>query len=260
MLDLLIEHLPEGISPRQVEEVLDKNYHTTRSLLRKMEAAGEIRHVNSHYVAIPRNISRNHCNQRNQRNHCNQSIASALQPAGQIARCEEPCPPTIDYSDYASTSVLSHVSQTYSIPPPLAGVSLQPPPSAPEELLSQSGVMQDTRDQQDVDVINRHQGNQSMSSTTQAGDHVQQRSATCSDYADDSVTSNVSQTLGILLHWRQVLLGSPHRRREICSLREALQDAQDHQDITVISVINVINWNIHVHRRLAYDELTLAQR
>ncbi len=98
MLDLLSEHLPEGICPRQVEEVLDKKYHTTRSLLRKIEAAGEIRHVNSHYVAIPGNISRNQCNQCNQRN---QSIASALQPAGQIARCEAPCPSTIDYGDYA---------------------------------------------------------------------------------------------------------------------------------------------------------------
>jgi hypothetical protein len=64
------------------------------------------------------------------------------------------------------------------------------------------------------------------------------------DYANTCVLSHVSQTLGILLHLRQVLLDSPHRRREICSLREALQDAQDHQDITVISVINVINWNI----------------
>jgi hypothetical protein len=81
-----------------------------------------------------------------------------------------------------------------------------------------------------------------------------------SDYADntdDGVTSNLSQTLSILLHWRQALLGSSYRRREICSLKEALQDVQDHQDIVVIGVINR---NIYVHRRLAFDELTLANR
>jgi len=149
MLDLFIEHLLERISPRQVEEVLDKNYHTTRSLLRKMEAAGEIRHVNSHYVAIPGNMS---CNQRNQ------PKASVPQPAGQIARAEELWPSATDYSDYV-------------------------------------------------------------------------------DYANASVLSIVPQTFSTLLHWRQVLLGSPHQRREICSLREALQDAQDHQDIAVINVI-----------------------
>ncbi len=41
MLDLLSEHLSVGMSPRQMAEVLDKNYHTTRSLLLKMEALSE---------------------------------------------------------------------------------------------------------------------------------------------------------------------------------------------------------------------------
>jgi hypothetical protein len=44
--------------------------------------------------------------------------------------------------------------------------------------------MQDAQDHRDVDVIYRHQCNQSMSSTTQAGDHIQQRSTICSDYVD----------------------------------------------------------------------------
>ncbi len=47
ILDLLSEQFPEGMSPRQVAEALDKNYHTTRCLLRKMEVAGEIQHADS---------------------------------------------------------------------------------------------------------------------------------------------------------------------------------------------------------------------
>ena len=37
------------MSARQVAEALNKNYNTTRSLLRKMEATGEIRHVDNQY-------------------------------------------------------------------------------------------------------------------------------------------------------------------------------------------------------------------
>ena len=56
ILDLLSEQFPEGMTPRQVAEALDKNYHTTRCLLRKMEVAGEIQHTDSQYVAIPREM------------------------------------------------------------------------------------------------------------------------------------------------------------------------------------------------------------
>ena len=72
ILDLLSEQFPEGMTPRQVAEALDKNYHTTRCLLRKMEVAGEIQHTDSQYVAIPRDNAGNQsdyshqCNQRNQ--------------------------------------------------------------------------------------------------------------------------------------------------------------------------------------------------
>ena len=58
ILDLLSEQFPEGMSPRQVAEALDKNYHTTRCLLRKLEVAGEIQHADSQYVAIPDNAHR----------------------------------------------------------------------------------------------------------------------------------------------------------------------------------------------------------
>jgi len=51
ILDLLT-HTPAGMSPRQVAEALGKNYHTIRSLLRKMEEGCEIQHVNNLYFAI----------------------------------------------------------------------------------------------------------------------------------------------------------------------------------------------------------------
>jgi hypothetical protein len=128
ILDLLIERLPERLSPWQVAATFDKNYHTTRSLQCKIEAVGEIRRVNNHSVAIPRDISRN------QRNHCNLLVASELRPADQMAHSEESFPSTTDYVDYTDVSVSSNVFQTHSIPLLLAE-SLQFP-AAPEYLLS----------------------------------------------------------------------------------------------------------------------------
>jgi hypothetical protein len=50
---LLKEHLPNGMCPREIAGTLDKNYHTTRSLLRKMEEAGDITHWKKHYIVQP---------------------------------------------------------------------------------------------------------------------------------------------------------------------------------------------------------------
>ena len=52
ILDLLREQGPDGMSAREIAATLQKNYHTTRSLLRKMEDAGEVRHANGHYLAV----------------------------------------------------------------------------------------------------------------------------------------------------------------------------------------------------------------
>ena len=52
ILELLREQGPEGMSPREVAEALEKNYHTTRSLLRKMEDTGEVRRSAGRYVAL----------------------------------------------------------------------------------------------------------------------------------------------------------------------------------------------------------------
>jgi hypothetical protein len=51
ILDLLTEQCPDGMSAKQIAHALDKNYHTTRSLLHKMEDAGEIRHQGNFYYA-----------------------------------------------------------------------------------------------------------------------------------------------------------------------------------------------------------------
>ena len=52
ILDLLREQGPDGMSAREIAATLQKNYHTTRSLLRKMEDAGEVRHSDGHYLAV----------------------------------------------------------------------------------------------------------------------------------------------------------------------------------------------------------------
>jgi len=52
ILELLREQGSEGMSPREVAEVLEKNYHTTRSLLRKMEDTGQVRRSAGRYVAL----------------------------------------------------------------------------------------------------------------------------------------------------------------------------------------------------------------
>jgi hypothetical protein len=51
ILDLLREQGPDGMSAREIAEALLKNYHTTRSLLRKMEESGDVRRVDGHYRA-----------------------------------------------------------------------------------------------------------------------------------------------------------------------------------------------------------------
>ncbi len=245
ILDLLSEQFPEGMSPRQVAEALDKNYHTTRCLLRKLEAAGEIQHADSQYVAIP--VENSH-NQRNQCNQRNQSVPSALQRDDQLASGEEPCLPASDDTDYAGESVSANVSQTLSIPPPFGGCSLQFP-SALEDALSPKENMQDDRN---VGVINRHQRNQSMSATTQAREHVEQSSAN-SDYSDDtdyvdyadytdyadyvneSVSANGSLTHGIPPPLAGTSLQFISTPQDILSQSKDLQDAQDHREVAVIN-------------------------
>lgn len=52
ILDLLREQGHDGMSAREIAATLPKNYHTTRSLLRKMEDTGEVRHADGRYLAV----------------------------------------------------------------------------------------------------------------------------------------------------------------------------------------------------------------
>src|SRR5260370_16931302 len=79
---------------------------------------------------------------------------------------EELCPSATDYIDYADESISTHVSQTHSISSPLAGASLRNP-AASEDLPSERKDTQDAQDHREGTVINCHQLNQSMPSTTQ---------------------------------------------------------------------------------------------
>ena len=251
ILDLLNEQFPEGMTPRQVAEALDKNYHTTRCLLRKLEVAGLIQHADSQYVAIPVENSRNqsdYSHQRNQCNHRNQSVPSALQHDDQIARSEKLCLPTSDYADYVGKSVSANVSQMLSIPP-FGGCSLQFP-SASEDILPQREYMQEAQEHRDVGVINRNQCNQcnqSMSVTTQASDHVEQYPAPCSDYVDytdyanESVSADRTQThepdpppTGVSLRYLP-------EAKDLLTERGDIQGTPDHRVDYADGVINLIS-------------------
>ena len=188
ILDLLIEQLPEGMSARQVAEALGKNYYTTRSLLRKLEATGEISHINNHYVAIAGGNSHNHYH------HCNQhhqTEPSAQHTIGQIEHGEGSCLPSRDDSDYGDDSdgacekVLRNESRKQSNPP-FGGCSL-PFSARSDKAPPQSAVVPHVQDQRDDDVtsvISRHHRNHSPSTAPQMNNSL--KSTDDSDYGDDT--------------------------------------------------------------------------
>jgi hypothetical protein len=51
ILELLYEQ-PEGMSPPEIAQALEKNYHTTRSILRKMEETGEVTRLHGRYLVF----------------------------------------------------------------------------------------------------------------------------------------------------------------------------------------------------------------
>lgn len=124
MIDLLTEQLLEGMSPRQVAEPRDKNYHTTRLLPRKIEDAGEIQHTDNFYFAILNDIARN---QRNQHHHCNQYhqlVTATLLPqtVDRDKHVREHSSSSTDYSDdtdYADDRASSDMFDTHEpgLPP-----------------------------------------------------------------------------------------------------------------------------------------------
>jgi AAA domain len=53
IIELLREQGPDGMNPREIADALEKNYHTTRSILRKMEQTGEITRLHGRYFVLP---------------------------------------------------------------------------------------------------------------------------------------------------------------------------------------------------------------
>jgi len=168
IIDVLTEQLPSGMTPRQIAEALDKNYHTTRSLLRKMEDAGEIRHTNNQYFALSRDKV---CNQRNQ---CNQSVSSGrpLNAEGQLEDRQEQALTICDYVDYtdysddADDSPSPDMATSHKLAPSRVDTALQ---HAPLALLAKTeGVEQqeDHRAHAVISVINRNHSNTPVSQTT----------------------------------------------------------------------------------------------
>jgi DNA-binding transcriptional regulator YhcF (GntR family) len=102
ILDLLREQGPDGMSAREIAEALEKNYHTTRSLLRKMEDAGEIRRSDRQYLAVSADSRHSQWPPLSGNNHKEQH--EKQQPTNSAAIDD------VDYSDYADD--ISHDSFT----------------------------------------------------------------------------------------------------------------------------------------------------
>jgi AAA domain len=85
ILDLLCEQGPDGMKTREIAEALQKNYHTTRSLLRKMEESGDLRRFDGHYRAVSVESHYNQWRPLSEHNHKEQHTT---------------CRDGIDYVDY----------------------------------------------------------------------------------------------------------------------------------------------------------------
>ncbi len=150
ILDLLREQDPDGMSAREIAEALEKNYHTTRSLLRKMEEAGEVRRVDGKYIAIsadtghPQGHPAYGTDQQEQREQQQPTCSAAIDD--------------VDYSDYADyADDTPHDSFT--------GICNLSEGTGVHETQESNSVREDVderqqeQDQREPTVINRHQRN-----------------------------------------------------------------------------------------------------
>jgi AAA domain len=270
ILDLLTEQLPEGMSARQVTEALGKNYHTTRCLLHKLEATGEISHVNNHYVATAGENSHNHYH------HCNQhhqTEPSAQHTIGPIEHGEESCLPSSDYTDYgddACEKVSGNKSRKQSIPP-FGGCSL-PFSATSEKAPPQSEVVPHVQDQRDDDVtsvISRNHRNHSLSPASQVSTSLHQSIATKtdesdygdygddSDYAHEGVSSCWFQQQETDLAPTGTSLRYQPEAGVLATSKHSEPDVQDHRvDYADI----VINRNHRNHSDLHFSQTTLQAK
>jgi len=146
ILDLLSEQ-PEGMSPRETAEALEKNYHTTRSLLRKMEEAGEVRRSDGQYIAASADTG-----------HRQWRPSDGVDQKEQLQQQQPTCSDAIDYVDYTDyADDTPHASFT-------EGCNLSEA-AAMQETLESISVREDVAERQqegnqrETVVINRHQRN-----------------------------------------------------------------------------------------------------
>jgi len=132
ILHLLKEHLPNGLCPREIAEALDKNYHTIRSLLRKMEEVGDITHTNKKYVAVTKR----------EEEHGNPSLQS---PPSSNSDTIDDVDDT-DYADDSNNSALSTLSTAVH-------ETLQPTGDTPGPRISQQDCISEQQEQSDPSLI-----------------------------------------------------------------------------------------------------------
>jgi hypothetical protein len=136
ILDLLTEQLPDGMCPREIAEALDKNYHTTRSLLRKLEGTGDITHTNKKYVAVARR----------EEELGNPSLQSPPSSSSD----------TIDDTDYVDATDYADDSNDSSLSTLSTAVheTLQSTRDAPGPRISQQESTSEQQEQSDPSIIN----------------------------------------------------------------------------------------------------------
>jgi AAA domain len=111
ILDVLREQRLDGMSPREIADTLGKNYHTTRSMLRKMEETGEVARLDGRYRELSVERSQGHM-QRPLQGNGQIKQGDAHQTSGQAtpgggSRDDHDGTPQndatdyVDYSDYA---------------------------------------------------------------------------------------------------------------------------------------------------------------
>ncbi len=170
IIELLREQGTDGMNPREIAEALEKNYHTTRSILRKMEETGEVTRLHGRYLAL--SGERNHQRQRQPsqgNDDCKEHLEShqtmGLASAGMDGSDDHERAGQSDENDYADygndTSATS-----FSEKPALDDADSEQQGMKSLTLCKHVALPQENRHQQEpavissITVINRNQCNQ----------------------------------------------------------------------------------------------------
>jgi hypothetical protein len=170
IIDLLGEQGTDGMTPREIADALEKNYHTTRSILRKMEQTGEVTRLHGRYFVL--SVERNHQGQRqpSQRNddrkedlesHQMMGLAKAFVDESDDHESARQSDET-DYTDYGNDTAATTFTKKRDLED--AGCEQQGMQSI--TLCEHEALLQEDRHQREpavingITVINRNQRNQ----------------------------------------------------------------------------------------------------